>query len=259
MKVLEYTFETSVSFSEPVTKHDFLLRCQPGNLSCQRVMQSQVTLFPSTRVSEQSDGFGNRILVGRISGEHDHFGFISTGLVLSGETDTLEAPGHAMYLKPSQFADESTELRSFAREILSGMGSADPWTQARAMSHAVWERMSYEPGTTDVSTTAGQALALGHGVCQDYAHILISLCRASGIQAQYVNGLILGHGATHAWVDVYDGHAWHGIDPTNDRVCDDGYIVFSVGRDFGDCPIDSGVFRGGVTQEQTVSVHVTAR
>lgn len=259
MKVLEYTFETNVSFSEPVTKHDFLLRCQPGNLSCQRVMHGQVTLFPATRTSEQRDGFGNRILMGRIAAGHDRFGFISTGLVLSGETDALEAPGHAMYLKPSEFADESSALRALSREVLSGMGSADPWAQAQALSHAVWDRMDYEPGTTDVSTTASQALALGHGVCQDYAHILISLCRAAGIQAQYVSGLILGHGASHAWVNVFDGTSWRGIDPTNDRACDDGYIILSMGRDFGDCPIDSGVFRGGVTQEQTVTVHVTTR
>ena len=68
---------------------------------------------------------------------------------------------------------------------------------------------------------------------------------------------MLGEGATHAWVEVFDGQLWHGIDPTNDRLVDDGYIAFSHGRDFSDCPIEVGVFRGGARQSQSVAVSVT--
>ena len=87
--------------------------------------------------------------------------------------------------------------------------------QALALSAWVYQHMRYQPGITQPATTAAEALTLGQGVCQDYAHILLALCRAAHIPARYVNGFIEGEGATHAWVEVYlDGLGWIPVEVT---------------------------------------------
>ena len=128
--------------------------------------------------------------------------------------------------------------------------------QAVALSTWVYQHMRYQPGLTQTNTTAAEALALGQGVCQDYAHILLALCRAAQIPARYVNGFMEGEGATHAWVEVYDQAAWWGIDPTNNRQIEWGYIKLSHGRDAEDCPVNRGVFTGTATQTAEIRVIV---
>ena len=121
---------------------------------------------------------------------------------------------------------------------------------------ALRARFSYKSGVTRVETTAEQALELGCGVCQDYAHILIALCRALGVPARYVAGIQEGTGETHAWVEIYDNGYWVGIDPTNHKMVDERYLKLSHGRDFADCGINRGLFIGGCTQKQTVEASV---
>ena len=289
MKILSFTFETALRFSEPVREHSFVLRCLPKNTPNQTVMDSQVIIAPRTPVAHQTDGFGNRLQIGRIEAAHDEFSFISTGLVVVDAADcdgeegwgATEAPvadgssvasgssaagwsssmsgpsgslAHPIYANPSTFAAADAAMRAFAQE--ASTEASGPWSIAQALSHAVHERLAYVKDVTDVSTTASQAFALGSGVCQDFAHVLIALLRSLGIPARYVNGLIVGEGATHAWVEMHDGTRWRGIDPTHDLPIDDTYIVLSHGRDFADCAIESGVFRGGARQDQRVAVQV---
>ena len=101
-----------------------------------------------------------------------------------------------------------------------------------------------------------QALEGGGGVCQDYAHIFLALCRLMGIPARYVAGMMVGEGATHAWTEVWILGAWIGFDPTNNRLAGDHYIKLSHGRDFGDCTIDKGCFKGFAAQKQNIYVKV---
>jgi transglutaminase-like putative cysteine protease len=108
--------------------------------------------------------------------------------------------------------------------------------------------MSYGFDRTGVHTTAGQALAAGHGVCQDYAHLMLALCRLLGIPARYVSGHLVGEGGTHAWVEVLlpgpgrsvEVLAW---DPTHDRPADLRYLTVAVGRDYRDVAPVSGTYR----------------
>ena len=104
---------------------------------------------------------------------------------------------------------------------------------------------------------AEQAMAQGMGVCQDYAHILLSLCRLEGIPCRYAAGLLPGEGESHAWVDIYDGGCWTALDPTHDRRALDGYIRFSTGQDSAACSISRGIFRGFARQEQTIHAWVS--
>lgn len=256
MKILSFIFETTLTFSEPVTCHNFVLRCLPASTPSQTILDCQAIIAPHTAINHQVDGFGNRLQIGRIEAAHGEFSFVSNGMAVVDTTSAAASceEAHPMYLNPSVFAAANTVMRNFAHEIAPD--TADPWHVACALSDALHQQLSYEQGVTDVSTTAAQAFEQKRGVCQDFAHILIALLRARGIPARYVNGLIVGEGATHAWVEIHDGKRWRGIDPTHARPVDDYYIALSHGRDFADCPIDSGVFRGNAKQKQHVVVQV---
>lgn len=122
--------------------------------------------------------------------------------------------------------------------------------------HRLYREFSYVPGSTHVGTTAEEALAGGKGVCQDYAQILIALCRMAGYPARYVVGLLPGEGATHAWAEVWQDGRWLGLDPTHDCAADERYIKLSHGRDFTDCSVDRGCFKGGAGQRQKIYIKV---
>jgi transglutaminase-like putative cysteine protease len=93
-------------------------------------------------------------------------------------------------------------------------------------------------------------------VCQDFAHILIALCRLSGILARYAAGFPEGEGSTHAWVEYYEDGSWKAVDPTHNRLVETGYIKLSHGRNFGDCSIEKGIFSG--IAEQNLNVQLQA-
>ena len=119
----------------------------------------------------------------------------------------------------------------------------------------------YETGATNVMTRADSALALGRGVCQDFAHVMLAACRRAGIPSRYVSGYLYDPQKenevveTHAWVDVLDSErGWVSLDPTHDREQNEEYVRVAVGRDYGDVPPTRGVWKG--TTEETLDVAV---
>ena len=169
---------------------------------------------------------------------------------LAGAGPHLEAPtrqGLDRYLLPSVLTRPDSALRDGAARL---GGSGDRGTdRVRAISDWVYRRMSYGFGRTGVHTTAVQALAAGRGVCQDYAHLMLALCRLLGVPARYVSGHLVGEGGTHAWVEVLlpgPGHAVEVLawDPTHDRPADLRYITVAVGRDYRDVAPVSGTYCG---------------
>ncbi len=120
---------------------------------------------------------------------------------------------------------------------------------AQRVSDWVYQAMQYKSGCTNVQTTAAQALELGAGLCQDYSHIMLAICRAGGLPARYVSGHMLGEGGSHAWVEVLvESGAGQleaiSFDPTNARRPNLGYTVVAIGRDYNDVPPTSGRFVG---------------
>jgi transglutaminase-like putative cysteine protease len=148
------------------------------------------------------------------------------------------------------------------RELAASCASADPPATVESINHAVRRTLVYRPGATGVSTTAAQALALGAGVCQDYAHIMLAVCRVSGIAARYVSGHLIGEGASHAWVEAVlpsrDGAVAMAFDPCNDRRAGYSYVTVATGRDYADIPPTSGTYVGApggrLVSTQTVRV-----
>jgi transglutaminase-like putative cysteine protease len=113
----------------------------------------------------------------------------------------------------------------------------------------VYQAMRYAQDVTDIHTTAAQALALQQGVCQDYAHILVTLCRLCGLPARYASGHLLGEGATHAWGEVLlpvredpEVALVVALDPTHGRPAGISYVTIAVGRDYDDVAPTSGTY-----------------
>ncbi|WP_437919582.1 transglutaminase family protein [Sphingobacterium sp. LRF_L2] len=131
-----------------------------------------------------------------------------------------------------------------------------------ALSSFIYKNFSYKQGVTTVESTVDEIWQLKAGVCQDFAHLLITMLRMLGIPSRYISGYICpssselrGEGATHAWVEVYiPGLGWKGIDPTNNCWVNERHIKIAYGRDFNDCTPVKGTYKGTSDHILTVSV-----
>ena len=128
----------------------------------------------------------------------------------------------------------------------------------------VYQSMTYRYDVTGVRTTAATALELGAGVCQDYAHVMLALCRACGLPSRYVSGHLLGQGGTHAWVEVVlptnDGTGdaiAHAFDPTHASRGGIGYVTVAVGADYSDVAPTSGTYVSGARGRLTATKRVS--
>ena len=154
-----------------------------------------------------------------------------------------------VYSYPSTLTRPSETLRRLYDSVEP---SDDDLEQAERFRVAVYEFMTYKSGVTNVQTTAADAALFRAGVCQDFTHIFLALCRMKHIPARYVSGIPVGEGASHAWAEIWYDGKWHGIDATRNCPADEKYLKFCSGRDFIDCPIEQGVFWGCCTQTQEV-------
>lgn len=214
--------------------------------ACQHLMKSSVELTPVTELNRSTDSFGNGLIYGHIESPHDHFIVVSKGVV---ECCSYEIPDSS----PAEFYRFPTPLTRWnddIRQMASGLSAYE-------IMEAVHRRMQYERFLTSNSTSAIEALELGKGVCQDFAHVMLAACRSAGMLARYVNGLVLGEGETHAWVEVFNDGRWTGFDPTLNRVVGEGYIKVANGRDTNDCPINRGKFFNWTSEQMNVKCIVT--
>jgi transglutaminase-like putative cysteine protease len=164
-------------------------------------------------------------------------------------------------LEPSRLTEPDDAILRAADDL----GGAAAWglPLADRINDWVYQSMTYRHGVTGVRTTAAQALALGAGVCQDYAHLMLAVCRACGLPSRYVSGHLVGQGGTHAWVEVVlptgDGTGdaiAHAFDPTHASRGGLGYVTVAVGADYSDVAPTSGTF-SGARGKLTASKRVT--
>jgi transglutaminase-like putative cysteine protease len=174
------------------------------------------------------------------------------------------SPVHFVY--PSRQVPLDPEIRDYARE------SFPPDRPVLAGAEELMRRIKadfvYEPGVTTVRTTPSMSFALRRGVCQDFAHIMISGLRGLGLPAAYVSGYLRtvprggaarleGADAMHAWLQVWCGDAgWWGLDPTNALIASEDHVTLAIGRDYADvAPVDGVVLSSG-TQTLNTAVDV---
>jgi transglutaminase-like putative cysteine protease len=268
-----YTYGSKVAYAHHV------LRLTPINRNHQRVHAAalEVEPVPAER-REGQDFFGNHLTWVRLDRPHDQLVVKLMARVTvehlaepaSGETPPWEelrdiafsindisrrSPAH--YLFPSRQVSLDPEIRDYARESFPpGQAVLDG---AIDLMRRIKADFIYEIGATTVTTTPPMSFALRRGVCQDFAHIMISGMRGLGLPAAYVSGYLrtahgpvaerlVGADAMHAWVLVWCGAeaGWFGLDPTNAVIADDDHIVLAVGRDYADvAPIDGVVVASG--------------
>lgn len=244
MKRYRYDFTTKLEFSAPVTEHYFTLRCLPYGGGGQRLLSGSVTAEPWCPLCYASDGFGNTLFSGSFRLSHSGLTYQGTGRVVIDHAARLREHPHPMYSHPGLLTRPDEALAAFAGSIPSD----DPERLAAEVS----AHFSYTPGATEVRTTAAESFRLGKGVCQDYAEVLVTLCRLKGIPARYCMGITEGTGVTHAWAEANVDGEWLGLDPTRSCRADERYLCFAVGRDAMDCPVERGLFRGNADQLKTI-------
>ncbi|MDD3360050.1 MAG: transglutaminase family protein [Hespellia sp.] len=255
MKNLRFTYEMSLRFDEPIYDHYFALRCVPVSDDVQKIQILSRYINPTDCLNEVVDGFGNHKYVGHYFDNHKQFEVQIVGNAAVEGMKVHREVLHSMYKYPSRFTEPGQALKAAAEACSKVCGN--PLERAVQLMMYLYQHFTYVKGSTDISTTAEEAMKAGRGVCQDYAHILIALCRMSGIAARYVNGFMIGEGSTHAWVEIYTGEGWYGLDPTNNLHIDDYYIKLAHGRDYADCVLDKGVFMGSpANQKQQILVNV---
>ena len=152
------------------------------------------------------------------------------------------------FRQPSPMTAPDDSLRAAAEELRAGGGDAR--ALAERINTWVYQQMTYTRDVTGVQTTAAEAFALRRGVCQDYAHVMLALCRQLGLPARYVSGHLLGEGGTHAWVEVLlrdprrpGRYLAQPFDPTHGTIPGPTYLTVAVGRDYRDVAPTSGTFR----------------
>ncbi len=196
------------------------------------------------------DAFGNRIFQIHIAEVEANLDFeVWTHVEHSlQDADRALAPAQQAdhYQIPTRLTAADATLTAIAEQLRRQY--EDPAALAEGINSWTYQAMRYARGVTSVCTTAAEAFALGAGLCQDYSHIMLAICRAAGLPARYVSGHLLGEGASHAWVEVLVPGSQSGqlealaLDPTNHCYARHKYITIAVGRDYADVSPTTGSF-----------------
>ena len=262
---------TSYRFASPVRESFNEIRLKPVNNNEQRLEDYRISATPAARASHYTDFYANWVDLLDVPESHSSLDIetesvVSTlprqflsdaaiGVPLNGMREAVRGERCFDYLQASRFVDVSPETWRLA--IDATQGQTDAWRAALAIMRFVNRKMSYESDTTHVHTHMRDALSQQRGVCQDFAHVMIGLCRTIHIPALYVSGYLATQNAsaTHAWMEVYIPNlGWRGLDPTHNCQPGETYVKIAVGRDYNDVPPLRGTYRG--TQMRTMEVQV---
>jgi transglutaminase-like putative cysteine protease len=163
------------------------------------------------------------------------------------------------FLQESRFVETSPEFWRMAIDATHNL--TDTWQAVLALMKLVHREFKYDSNATGAHTHARDVLRDRRGVCQDFAHVMIGLCRVLKIPALYVSGYLATEtaSATHAWVEVLiPGVGWIALDPTHNRLADETYIKIAVGRDYADVPPVKGNYKGVTDWKMNVEVNIRA-
>ncbi len=252
-------------------------RISPRREDMQLVLDHRIDVMPASPIHRYTDYWGSDVCAFDV--HEPHARLVVTGLSLVETSparaidDTIDWAGlHAFglgdemheFTSPSRYVESNAFVAEAAAEItraaatpLDAVYDAIAWTR---------DRLAYVPGATDVSTTATEALALGRGVCQDFAHVALALLRTIGIPARYASGYLhpwadadTGEtvvGESHAWLEAWIGD-WRSFDPTNGDAVGPRHVLVARGRDYADVVPLKGVFHGPPSASHQARVAIT--
>ena len=263
---------TRFDYDADVVESVIDVRLGPQSDAHQRWGRFNIAIEPAGAVRRYSDGFGNTGFLATLARAHRHLELRTTGEIETLLADPFAMPAQppdpltpsalADFLDPSPLVPHVPELEALAGPLRPASAD-DTFAAVQRLMHLVNERLEYVPGVTTVETTVVEVLGERRGVCQDFAHLLVGLCRSVAIPARYVSGYTVaaaagpprGADASHAWVEAFTPtHGWRGFDPTNDLVASAYHVKVALGRDYGDVPPHQGTFRGQAVEVLSVDV-----
>jgi transglutaminase-like putative cysteine protease len=292
--LLHVTHETRYAYTPPVETAQHLAHLKPLATGSQRLVSHALTIRPEpAQRGESPDVYGNTRAFFALESTHEELVVTAESVVETGAPElspaaSLELPWEEVrerfrYAKDLPF-DPASEFvfasryvprhEDFAAYARSSFAPGRPlFDAAMDLTLRMYRDFVYDTESTEISTPAIEALAQRHGVCQDFAHIMIACFRTLGLPARYVSGYLLtqpppgearliGADASHAWVSVYlpgaDGPGdWAEFDPTNGRQPGEDYVALAIGRDYSDVSPMRGVLHGGA--RHTLDVRVTVQ
>jgi transglutaminase-like putative cysteine protease len=287
--IYNVSHRTTYRYEDEVTFARCALRLTPRDSADQVVLKANVTLTPHpSSITEHVGPFGERVMTALIERPHRRLVVEARARVdvrrqtppeplngpnwevvreLAFAAESLDIASPANFLFPSRLTPIRSEITDYARRFFT---PGRPVTAAAyEMAQTMRQDFSYDPKSTEVSTPAIEAFRARRGVCQDYAHIMISGLHGLGLPAAYASGYLRtfpppgqprleGADATHAWVHVWcgDEFGWVGFDPTNAVIAAQNHIVLAVGRDYSDVAPIGGMVLGSGDQKIDVAVDV---
>jgi transglutaminase-like putative cysteine protease len=278
---LQVYHRTHYRYAAPVRESFNEARLRPATGDGQVCQSFTLKVVPATRLSHHVDFLQNCVHIFDIGEPHSELTVEATSTVITSRERILapdatsatlariqQAPvaaGYHDFVQSSRFVDNLANARAMAREVTAETDEA--WVAAQTLMRFVHTEFTYKPASTHVHTPMSVVLENRCGVCQDFAHVTIGLCRALNLPARYVSGYLYngpldqlrGAQASHAWLEVYlPEHGWRGLDPTNGQQPDERYVKIATGRDYADVSPLRGTYRGTADRKLSVEVLVTA-
>ena len=257
---------TAFFYASPVTNSVNALHLEPRTFPYQKTLGALIRVVPATRVRRFTDLFQNITHHFELIEPHGYLEIESRirvhNLPLDISAASRKATGEGYndlsireqiwpYLQESRWVSRHPEVWRQALDITREFTSM--FDQASALMGWIYREFRYEPGVTSVNTHLEEAFEMRRGVCQDFSHVMLGLCRSVGIPARYASGYLyngprdtlVGAQASHAWTEVYlPAAGWIGFDPTNNTLADERYVKIAVGRDYEDVAPVRGNYRG---------------
>jgi transglutaminase-like putative cysteine protease len=282
----EITHHTRYRYGHPAAEAYGEARLTPPTLPTQSLVQHKLEIEPKVPTSSYIDAFGNHVDFFSLPFRHSQL-VITNRLIV--RTHALPRPEAALsvsvqealqilnsklvdvfdYLQQTQTVVIGREATNWAKRFFNGKAPLGEALQK--LNEAIHDEFTYKSGVTENSTPLAQVWKTKIGVCQDFAHIALSILRTVGLPCRYVCGYIeafapdpsrklTGAMATHAWIEVLvPGMHWVALDPTNRQWINDRYVAVSYGRDFRDATPLRGTFRGSGGQILTARVYMKRR
>lgn len=263
---LSVTHRTTFDYASPVTHSVNTLHLEPRTFPYQKTLGALIRVIPATRLRRFTDLFQNVTHHFELPAAHSRLeieskirvhnlpldiGPASREATLDGYGDSTIRERIWPYLQESRWVSRHPEVWRQAVDVTRGLPAI--FDQAYALMTWIYREFRYVPGATTVNTHLEEAFALKHGVCQDFSHVMLGMCRSIGIPARYASGYLyngpkdtlVGTQASHAWTEVYlPAAGWIGFDPTNNTLADERYVKIAVGRDYEDVAPVRGNYRG---------------
>lgn len=276
-------YTSRFDYDTPVSESQNELRACPASDDRQQVSHYRVVTRPSARVFSYTDYWGTRVDTFGVRAPHDVLEVTAECTVETSPVAAITgAPrraalddpafrdAHADYLGPSAHVEWDDAVRDVARQRADVAGD-DVVGAVLALHRHVGTSFDYVPGATYVGVGVDELLSSRQGVCQDFAHVVVALCRSIGVPARYVSGYLFATAddvgddpegeevdvQTHAWVEVaIPDHGWLPLDPTNRQQVGERHVKIGHGRDYDDVPPLKGTYVGGSPHELWAGVHM---